>query len=429
MATHPSTKTRFGHVFLPRYRDPKTGEMRPSRYWCVAYRHRGKRTVVSSKSSDVKDAERLRWKIFADLWEDKLPWVKREPARFFEVLALVETDYIKNRRRSIQRLRGCLRVLRAFPPFQQQLPASSLTEDLWERYVLQRQAAGVENATINYERSVVLRAYRIAAHRLDAKGQPLVPRIPMLEKLKANPPKQGYFEPQQAVAIHSALLQAGEADIADLLSFYRVTGWRFQEPISLQWSQVDWFRKVVTLDRADSKSGEPWELPFDSNADLEGVLIQRRKRTKEAEAELALKGEKRAQGPASVPWVFHRGGLPIDRRKFYKIWRRACLAAGVSNRTPHDFRRTVARDLMDAGVDEILTCNIVGWKSLQMLQRYRIVRTGDRSRAMAKLQRFHKRQCDAREVLPRAPKKSARSNVVRLRPRDGDKRKRTVNGT
>ncbi|MGZ6174660.1 MAG: tyrosine-type recombinase/integrase, partial [Candidatus Binataceae bacterium] len=40
---------------------------------------------------------------------------------------------------------------------------------------------------------------------------------------------------------------------------------------------------------------------------------------------------------------------------------------------PHDFRRTAARNLINAGVDPLVTMALVGWEDMGMLKRYGII--------------------------------------------------------
>lgn len=183
-------------------------------------------------------------------------------------------------------------------------------------------------------------------------------------------------------------------DVADLATFYYLTGWRNAEPRSLRWDQVSWFRKTLTLDARFSKNGEPLEYPFGADPDLEELLRRRRKVTDEAEL----------RSGAAVPWIFHRQGRPI--RSFWNAWAKACEriglpAKGPRSLRPHDFRRARARDLMDATADPFLTCELVGWKSLDMLARYRITNTADREGALAKVRALREARQAALEAVPK----------------------------
>jgi integrase len=64
----------------------------------------------------------------------------------------------------------------------------------------------------------------------------------------------------------------------------------------------------------------------------------------------------------------------------------------VPGRIPHDFRRTAARNLVNAGVDPLLTMQLVGWEDPAMLKRYRIVDDNTLVRGAAKLNEYLEEQ-------------------------------------
>jgi integrase len=85
-----------------------------------------------------------------------------------------------------------------------------------------------------------------------------------------------------------------------------------------------------------------------------------------------------------VPWVFHRRGTPI--RDVLYSWRKACAAAGVVGRIPHDFRRTRVRDLLNAGVPEKVAMEWTGHQTREVFGRYHIVTAEDQRRALARVE-------------------------------------------
>ncbi len=83
------------------------------------------------------------------------------------------------------------------------------------------------------------------------------------------------------------------------------------------------------------------------------------------------------------PWVFHRNGKPI--KSFYAAWHSACKKAGLPGRIPHDFRRTAVRNLIRAGVPELVAMQLTGHRSRSVFRRYHIIVESDLVEAAQKL--------------------------------------------
>ena len=119
-----------------------------------------------------------------------------------------------------------------------------------------------------------------------------VPGFP--DRLRENPPRQGFFEHPEylAVRVH---LPAPWQDILDL-AYY--SGWRKQEILGLTWEEIDEAGGVIRLSPARSKTLVGRVLPISSP--IADALARRRAR----------------RDPTS-PLVFHRDGIPV--RHLYSI--------------------------------------------------------------------------------------------------------------
>jgi integrase len=273
----------------------------------------------------------------------------------------VVLDYQQNARRSLPDVRRHIRLHLA--PFFGRRPLAAIGAADVRRYVARRQRDGVRNATINRELSVLKRAFAlaVAAGRLRSR--------PHIALLRENNVRRGFFEADELRAVGALL----PPDLADLVAFLWITGWRWRsEAARLRWSDVAFDAGEVRLDPGTTKTGEGRVFPF--TAELRGVLERRMAITRDRE---------RALGHP-VPLVFTRpGGRPIG--SFTKAWARACGAAGVPGRVLHDFRRTAVRNLLRAGVPERVAMQLVGWRSRQMLDRYHIVNAADLHEAARRL--------------------------------------------
>jgi integrase len=270
-------------------------------------------------------------------------------------------DYQQNARRSLPDVQRHVRL--HLQPFFGHRPMAAITPAHLRRYIAHRQRHGARNATINRELSVLKRAFTlaVAAGRLPSR-----PHIPLLRE---NNVRRGFFEPDEFRAVRDHL----PPDLADLVTFLWITGWRWRsEAARLRWSDVSFDPGEVRLDAGTTKTGEGRVFPF--TAELQNLLERRRAITHARERELG--------GPIAL--VFTRpNARPIG--SFTKTWTRACHASGVPGRVLHDFRRTAVRNLLRAGVPERVAMQLVGWRSRQMLDRYHIVNTADLREAARRL--------------------------------------------
>ena len=250
-------------------------------------------------------------------------------------------DYQVRQFRSVSTARGRVAHLAAF--FGRDARAAALTTHQIRQYQLARRAAGAATGTINRETSALHRMGTLAVHWgwLDT-----VPGFP--DRLRENPPRQGFFEHPEYLAVR-AHLPAPWQDILDL-AYY--SGWRKQEILGLTWEEIDMAGGVIRLSPARSKT-------------LVGRILPISQPIAEALA------RRRARRDPDSPLVFHRDGIPV--RRWRTAWRTACQAAGVPTRFLHDCRRTAARNLIRANVPERVAMLLTGHKSRAIFDRYNII--------------------------------------------------------
>ena len=250
-------------------------------------------------------------------------------------------DYQVRQFRSQSTARGRVAHLTAF--FGRAARAAALTTHQIRQYQLARRAAGAATGTINRETSALHRMGTLAVHWgwLDT-----VPGFP--DRLRENPPRQGFFEHPEYLAVR-AHLPAPWQDILDL-AYY--SGWRKQEILGLTWEEIDMAGGVIRLSPARSKTLVGRILPI--SQPIAEALARRRAR----------------RDPDSL-LVFHRDGIAV--RRWRTAWRTACQAAGVPTRFLHDCRRTAARNLIRANVPERVAMLLTGHKSRAIFDRYNII--------------------------------------------------------
>ena len=212
---------------------------------------------------------------------------------------------------------------------------------------------------------------------LAVKGGRLGSRPTFPTHLEENQPRQGFFEHGEYLAVRARL----DADYQDVLDFAYYSGWRRREILTLTWREVDLGGGVVRLDPGRSKTKAGRLLPM--SPPLRDVL-----------------GRRLAARRLDTPLVFHREGVAIG--DWRKSWNRACELAGLPGKRLHDCRRTVARNLVRAGVSERVAMAILGHKTRSIFDRYNIVSEADLKQATSRLVEYVRAQPSSSTVVPLA---------------------------
>jgi integrase len=351
------------------------------RNWQIRYYRNGRQMVESARTDDKTAAKNLLRIREGDISRGLPVTPKVGRLRFEEAAADVVNDYKVNGRRSLDEVER--RIRKHLQPFFGGRRMSTITAADVRSYIAHRLATPivtgsgdeqrsrrVSNAEINRELTTLKRAFSLAV-----QGGKLLhaPHIPLL---KENNIRTGFFEREAFDRVCRHL----PAPLAAVMRFDYVTGWRIaSEVLPLEWRQVDFAERLnpsqrlpgtVRLDPGTTKNDEGRVFPFTD--ELHAVL----------EAQWAEAERLRRRGTL-CPLVFHRDGTPIKR--FEKLWKEACRAAGCPGRIPHDLRRTAVRNLVRAGVPERVAMQLTGHKTPSVFQRYNIVSDDDLAAAAQRL--------------------------------------------
>jgi integrase len=341
-------------------------------YW-IGYYHHGREVRESSGSTDRKRAERLLKHRLAELGADRLgqkPFLGPAQRRvtFEELAHAYLQDYAVRGLRSRATAAGRVTHL-------QHAFAESRAVDITPTRLRAYQAARLDEqanpATINRELAALRRMFTLCVH---SGVLSTIPRFPA--RLDENPPRQGFFEHAEYLAVRAHL----PPDYQDVLDFGYHSGWRLREITRLSWAEIDLPGGVVRLSPERSKTKLGRLLPV--SPPLRDALSRR------------LRARR-----LDTPLVFHHhGGQPV--RDWRYAWRRACRTAGLPGKLFHDLRRTVARNLLRSGVPERVAMAITGHKTRSIFDRYNIVSETDLKQATAALAAYVSEQPAAPTVVP-----------------------------
>jgi integrase len=239
-------------------------------------------------------------------------------------------------------------------------------------YAVARKKEGAAVATVNMELRLLARAYRIAVEY----GHLVA--VPPIRKLHGENVRRQHVPDVILDQIRETLPEWA----SDAVSFLRLTGWRLQEGLGLEWDRVDFAEKTIRLDT--SKTGEPRVLNFSMYPDLAELLHKR-------------------QGVRTTsPYVFlGPRGKRAHAETLRGLWKAAAAKAGLPDAILHDLRRSMVRAMDRAGIPRTVAMTITGHKSERVYNQYGLVDEAAQAEALSKLGSAPQAQED-RVIVPAA---------------------------
>ncbi len=322
----------------------------------------GRRESVGSPG--LEDAKRLLSIRKSQAIQGTLGVVDLKNVSFEDLAELLVGDYRANDKKNLKRVMGIVGRLWDF--FGKDKAVAITTEKVnsfiaFRKGQTTRTGRTPTNATINRELSALKRMFSLG-QKADR-----VLKVPYIPKLAENNAREGFFEQDEFTLIKGAL----PASLRLLATAAYYTGMRAGELLDLQWPAIDLIDGRISLAPGDTKNGQGRTV-FMSPELLEGMRAQK---------------DDLDRNHPGCPWVFHRTGKRI--KSYKEGWATACRRVGLEGKMFHDLRRTAVRNMVRAGVPEIVAMRVSGHRTRSVFDRYNIVSEGDLARAAQLVGSFH----------------------------------------
>lgn len=314
----------------------------------------GKPLIESSKSDKKSEAVKLRNKLLAKRERGELSGGSINTVLIGELLDEVLKSDIEESTRYVWR-----KVIeKNIRPFFGKIKAQRLSTDLMDRYREKRKVQGRADSTVNRELSIL----RTAFHNARKRTPPKVASVPYFPMVREGVVRKGFLSDEQYVALRDALPR----ELKALFVTAYLTGIRKGELLAIEWRQVDFESRLITLDRDDTKGREARSVPIVAG-DMRDLLLAAKQECTKAR------------------FVFNRNGVPI--KNFRGAWAKACKEACVPDLKFHDLRRTAVRNMRRDGIPQVIRMKISGHKTDSMERRYDISDLEDLNNARELMER------------------------------------------
>lgn len=311
--------------------------------WWLRFTYKGKQIRKSTETSEKKLAERIYHKVLGEVaegkWFEKLPG---EEKTFRELMGkyLIEHSARNKAPRSHIRDRSLAKhLIQHFGD----LTLAKINPKLISGYKTKRIDEGASPRTVNYELAAMSHAFNLAIKEWEwCKDNP----VSKVSREKIN----NFIERWVTDEEEEALLKVSRKWLQELIIFAINTGLRQNEMLSLQWPQIDLFRKTMTI--LEQKNEGKDILPLNKKA-ME--VLKSRAKVRQINTKLVFCTSK---------------GTPISARNLLRVFYTATKKAGIESLRWHDLRHTFATRLVRGEVDIYTIQRLGRWKDISMVKRY-----------------------------------------------------------
>jgi integrase len=310
--------------------------------WWASINCKGKRVRKSLETTDKKLAQAIEAKIRTEIVEGK--YFEKSTGDNKTLNDMME-KFMKEHapKVSVNTQKSYLVSLKHLSSFFGDSRLTKITPKIVSDYKVLRYSEGVKPATINRELAMLSKALNLAVKEWEwMKENPVI----KVSKEKENNKRDRWLTEDE----EKRLLENSPHWLRDILVFALHTGLRQDELLSLQWSRVDLFRKIIIIQ--ESKNGKPRTIPLNQIA-LD--ILTEKARVRNLRSDL----------------VFPSNAMTkINCQNLIRAFNIAVRKADIHNFRFHDLRHTFATRLAQRGIDLYKISKLLGHYSIEMTERY-----------------------------------------------------------
>lgn len=309
--------------------------------WCVDYHYKGRRFRKRIGKSK-KIAEFALKDIEVKIAKDELGILKRKVSveKFIaEYLAYIK---VNKRGRTASRYREIIEHFKKSLQENKVITLSDIEPSFIEKYKQER-LKFIKPITVNYELRLLKAFFAQAVKNNYIKDNP----VNDIERLKVTSKQPRFFVEEE---LREILIHCQKRDYPVFLTLAS-TGMRLGELINLEWADVDFERRTITIkvkDFWEPKNSKPRAIPMTDR------LIEVLKELKK-----------------DIRWVFTaRNDSQLNRNHLRERLVKVCMNIGIEPANIHTFRHTFASHLIMKGVDLPTVQKLMGHSDIKTTMIY-----------------------------------------------------------
>ena len=332
------------------------GLFKRGRVWWMSFTHNGERIQRSTKVKDRKLAEKIEAKVVTKIAEGK--WFEK-PVTADKTLGDLLDKYIKEHsapNKAPGTANNDICMVKDMKEFFGDTRLKDVTPSLISAYRAKCREKGLAAASLNHRRTLLHQAFKLAVREWEWCQTNPVEKVSR-EKVRNERGRWLTVNEEKKLiekcVLHPTLKENKTEPrywLQEIVVFALSTGMRQDEILSLEWPDVDLFRKTVTVVR--SKNGEKRTIPLNQKA---FELLKEKAKVRHIRSSYVFASE---------------AGTKILRRNLLRAFYNVVERAKIEDFRFHDLRHTFATRLAQAGVDLYKIAKLLGHKDIKMTQRY-----------------------------------------------------------